>query len=178
VPHAATREPLVSHSVKQAALLFVRPEWVLQITAAIAHRGAHVLSRQRVPRTVAANYSSTRRGRDQVCGRRDYCRLGGDEQELKSTSCVPPGALELQQKAGEHAATVRNTVPHPLWTVLRSTRSEIFEAPSTQICNDSTIPWVEKVWKDWRLGGSFQAGGVYRITASTLEDMGVYQYIG
>jgi hypothetical protein len=60
----------------------------------------------------------------------------GDEQELKSTSCVPPvRLLELQQKAGEHAVDgTKHSVPHPLWTVLRSHSGRTSKLRSTQIC--------------------------------------------
>jgi hypothetical protein len=107
----------------QAALLFVDMSGYSKITAAIAHRGAHVMSSvvnaylKRMLDIIHVHSGDVFK----FAGDAILVVWAGDEQDLEiNVLCAARCVLELQAKAGEHAVEkpkrrlVSHTVNHPL----------------------------------------------------------------
>jgi class 3 adenylate cyclase len=117
----------------QAALLFVDMSGYSKITAAIAHRGPHVMS------SVVNAYLERllqiihRHGGDVIkfAGDAIIVVWEGDEQELEiNVLCAARCVLELQQKAGEHAVDgTKHVFRIHCGLCCGPLESEIFEAP-------------------------------------------------
>jgi class 3 adenylate cyclase len=168
----------------QAALLFVDMSGYSKITAAIAHRGAHVLS------SVVNAYLERlleiihRHGGDVIkfAGDAIIVVWEGDEQELEiNVLCAARCVLELQQKAGEHAVDgTKHVFRIHCGLCCGPLESEIFEAPvhanMQRLYHSVGGESMEEIGDLVDLSKSGQTC-VSNNCLMFLEDMGVYQDI-
>jgi class 3 adenylate cyclase len=168
----------------QAALLFVDMSGYSKITAAIAHRGAHVMSSVVNAYLERLLHIIHRHGGDVIkfAGDAIIVIWEGDEQELEiNVLCAARCVLELQQKAGEHAVDgTKHIFRIHCGLCCGPLESEIFEAPvhaNMQRLYHSV--GGETMAEIGDLVDLSKAGEtcVSNNCLNFLEDMGLYQHI-